>query len=271
MTTFSERHGYMPDRSRLLQFEEVGQRLRNAIWNLLWKNYFAHGNEDYAGQHLGSVWTNIAGNRYDELLYWGSFNIVTAQEKIRKWYFEANWYEVYNLLEHLLQKTPFEGDRDDANAMLRREGSAYRFIGGVIAPITNEEELTEVEGALQHASPFDVASQHMKQALTLLSNRDNPDARNAIKESISAVESAIKSALGDQSAGIKEGAKKLGVHHQLAQGWSNLYNWTSDEGGVRHGKEEISQVGLPEARYMVVASSAFVNYLIAKHAEGDSK
>ena len=46
-----------------------------------------------------------------------------------------------------------------------------------------------------------------------------------------------------------------------------MYNWTSDEGGVRHGKEEISQVGLPEARYMVVASSAFVNYLIAKDAE----
>ena len=50
-----------------------------------------------------------------------------------------------------------------------------------------------------------------------------------------------------------------------------MYNWTSDEGGVRHGKEEISQVGLPEARYMVVACSAFVNYLVSKDSESDTR
>ena len=79
-----------------------------------------------------------------------------------------------------------------ANAILSREGAAYRFIGGVIAPITNEEELAEVEDALQRTGPFDVASQHIKQAVDHLSDRSNPDARNVIKEAISAVESAVK-------------------------------------------------------------------------------
>ena len=106
-----------------------------------------------------------------------------------------------------------------------------------------------------------------KQAVDHLSDRGNPDARNVIKESISAVESAVKVASEDPKADIEKGSKELGLHSQLEQAWKNMYNWTSDEGGVRHGKEEISQVGLPEARYMVVASSAFVNYLIAKHAE----
>ena len=50
-----------------------------------------------------------------------------------------------------------------------------------------------------------------------------------------------------------------------------MYNWTSDEDGVRHGIKEAPQVGLPEARYMVVACSAFVNYLVANSSEGNSQ
>ena len=169
-------------------------------------------------------------------------------------------------MEYVLIKSPYEHEKSDANAILRREGAAYRFIGGAIVPITNDDELAEVEDALQHTGPFDVASQHIRQAVTLLRDRENLDARNAIKESISAVESAIGAASGDPKLGVVKGIRNLGMHSQLEQAWINMYNWTSDEDGIRHGAKETPQVGLAEARYMVVACSAFVNYLVARDA-----
>ena len=257
----------MPDRSRLYQLEEMNERLRIAIWNFLRKRHFAHESGFSVLDEAESVWTEVLGKRIDDLPRYAD----DAIRQIGSWYFAASWNEVYNILEHLISKRPFTNYVYDLNSLLSREGAAYRFLGSVIVPITNEEELTEIESVLQHTGPFDVASQHIRQAVEHLGVRVNPDARNVIKEAISAVESAVKVASGDPKADIEKGLKKLGLHSQLEQAWKNMYNWTSDEGGVRHGKEEISQVGLPEARYMVVACSAFVNYLVSKDSESDTR
>ena len=271
MTTFSELYGYKPDRSRLHQFEEMDDLLKDAIWNFMRKRYFAYELERYGSDVytviLRGVWTEVIRRRLDDL--WSPDHL--AVDQILSWFSDASWNEVYDILQYLLKEYLSKSEINDANAMLRREGSAYRFIGGVIAPITNDYELAEIEDALQHTRPFDAASQHIKQAVNHLADRGNPDARNTIKEAISAVESAIKVASGNPNADIEKGLKKLGLHSQLEQAWKNMYNWTSDEGGVRHGKEEISQVGLPEARYMVVACSAFVNYLVSKDSESDTR
>ena len=108
----------------------------------------------------------------------------------RAWYFKASWYEVYDTLEHLLRKRLVKVATSDANAMLSREGSAYRFVGDVIVPITDREELAVVEAVIQLPGPFHGASQHITQAVTLLSDVTTPISCNAIKESISAVESS---------------------------------------------------------------------------------
>lgn len=267
MTSFSERHEYRPDRSRMYQFEEMDERLRNAIWNFLRVRHFAYELVPNVLDQVRDVWTEVLGRRFDELSNWEG----DAIGQVWSWYSSASWNEVYDLLEYLLSKRPLTNYVNDLNATLIREGAAYRFIGSVIAPITNESELVEVEDVLHHRGTFEVASQHMRQAVNHLSDRSSPDARNIIKEAISAVESAAKVASGDPKADVEKALKKLEMHPQLEQAWKNMYNWTSDEGGVRHGKEEISQVGLAEARYMVVACSAFVNYLISKSSEGDSR
>lgn len=265
MTTFSERYGYKADRSRLYQLEEMDVRLKNAIWNFLRQRYFNYAYPDDARSMLTSVWTEVAGKRIDELS-----NVRRRRlEQVLSWYSRASWNEVYDTLEHLLKKGSSK-NRTDINALLFREGSAYRFIGDLIAPITNDDELEEVESVLQHVGPFGVASQHIRQAVDHLGDRENPDVRNTIKEAISAVESAAKVGSGDPTADIDKALKGLELHPQLAQAWKNMYNWTSDEGGLRHGKSEMSQVGLAEARYMVVACSAFVNYLIAKSSDEDN-
>ena len=276
MVSFSERYSYKPARSRLHQLEEMDDRLRNAIWNFLLERFLVKESVHGVYELVRSVWTEVVGGRSDELpskddAFLTLVSSSPAIDFFRTWYLKASWNEVYDVLEHLLRKHQVKKNTSDANALLSREGSAYRFVGNVIAPITADEELGVVEEVAQLSDPFHGASQHITQAVTLLSDRSMPDYRNAIKESISAVESAVQAAAGDPKVDIEKGLQKLGLHHQLKQAWNNMYNWTSDEDGVRHGIKGAPQVGISEARYMVVACSAFVNYLVVKSSEGNSQ
>ena len=105
------------------------------------------------------------------------------------------------------------------------------------------------------------SSKHIRKAIELMANRNNPDYENVIKESISAVEYEVREAKGEE---IVRGLEKLALHPQLAQAWKNMYHWASQEPGVRHANTEESKVGMAEARYVLIAASAFVNYLKLK-------
>jgi hypothetical protein len=61
----------------------------------------------------------------------------------------------------------------------------------VIQPITDETELSEVSEAISHG-PYAAVSTHFNTALSLLADRESPDYRNSIKESISAVEALCR-------------------------------------------------------------------------------
>ena len=101
-----------------------------------------------------------------------------------------------------------------------------------------------------------------------MSNRDNPDFRNSVKESVSAVESACRHLTEMPSATLGEALKKLDqmdpLHGALKDGILKLYGWTSDEGGIRHSLVESDNVKHADAQFMLVACSAFVNYLFAR-------
>ena len=132
MVSFSERHGYKPTRSRLHQLEEMDDRLRNAIWNFLLERFFVKENV-YGVYEFGKKrMDRSGGGRSDELP--GNNDALLALvspspvvEFFRKWYLKASWNEVYDVLEHLLRKHRVKKNTSDANAMLSREGSAYRF------------------------------------------------------------------------------------------------------------------------------------------------
>ena len=276
MTTFSERYGYKPDRTKLHQFGEMDCLLRIAIWNFLLERYF-QDSAAIAQALMERVWVEVIRRPSDEFLKLSGLELQDVdhghasfplKDSIRKWYFGAHWNEVYDVLQFILRKSQNEEDVKDANRMLSREGSAYRFVAGAIAPITSKEELSEVEAATRLPDPFDGASQHIGQAVALLGNRENPDPRNAMKESISAVEAAVVVAAGTPKASFEKDLQKLGLHSQHAKAWSNMYNWMSDEDGVRHAMKGPPQVGIAVARYVVVACSAFVNYLVSRKSEG---
>ena len=102
-----------------------------------------------------------------------------------------------------------------------------------------------------------------------VSNRNNPDYRNSIKESISAVESACRLIGGGKTLAdaLKRIRDRIGLHPALEKGFSALYGYTSDEGGIRHALLEESTLDATDARFMLVACSAFVNFLVSKASE----
>lgn len=114
--------------------------------------------------------------------------------------------------------------------------------------------------------------EHIQTSVRLLGKRPEPDYRDATKEAISAVESAAKRISGVEGGGLDATLKKLAsvteLHHALKDGFLKLYRYSSDEGGIRHAILEEAKVGFDEAKFMLVARSAFVNFIVAKAEAG---
>jgi hypothetical protein len=136
------------------------------------------------------------------------------------------------------------------------------------------ERMSEVEAdsvATALSSQENAVQTHFTAALKKLSDRHNPDYRNSIKESISAVESACKKLTGGQSGDLNRALQKLDkqkpFHPAFKQSLEKLYAWTNDESGIRHSIKDAPTVTKADAQFMLVACSAFVNYLFAREGE----
>lgn len=99
-----------------------------------------------------------------------------------------------------------------------------------------------------------------------MNNRETPDYRNSIKESISAVESLAKVLSGSDKATLGEALKEIEkngkLHSALKSAFSSLYGYTNDAEGIRHALLDESSLTKADARFMLVSCSSFVNYLI---------
>lgn len=276
---FSERYGYKKVDEALLR-ENMPEHLRTRIWNVFYRDVFiikrwtgASPGQKFLDSVFGFVMTlwdrffkqNI--KYIEEYKYCPSIVVDT----IKDLFFQLSWYEVYDFIDFFSQfprKEPFKKQvLQDINQILQEERAPYRVINGIVTPLTSEEEIKEIEKALSVSDKFQPVRDHLEKALRLMSDRQNPDDPNSIKESISALESLVQILRGKRGT-LGKLIDELDIHPALKQGLKNLYGWTSDEGGIRHGKfTEPFQPSSAEARYMLIATSAFVNYLIEKFAQ----
>ena len=273
---FSERMGKKKVRCEL-QVESMDGDLRNGLWNVLYvqmlsqiKAYSYSSVDDYWRPVLKFLWHEFFKLPIDEIPLGSAYQV---QIYVKDWFFKAEWYEVYDLLEFVAKLgNPINAKKykSGCNDVLERELSAYRFVGDEIAPITDKVETDEIEEALETAGRhrFKGVRAHLENALGKLSDRKNPDYRNSIKESISAVESLCIIISKDSKATLGQALKlineKIGLHEALKKGFSSIYGYTSEEGGIRHAMIEDNPCDFDDAKYMLVSCSAFVNYLIMK-------
>lgn len=146
---------------------------------------------------------------------------------------------------------------------------AYRIVNYLIVEITSEQEIKAIENAL-HDNQTSVRM-HLDNALKLYSRRPNPDPRNSIKESISAVEAFCREQTGEETLG--KALKHLVdngilIHKMLNESFTKLYVYTNDKAsGIRHALMDADAgytPSLDEAYYMIVTCSAFINFLNMK-------
>jgi hypothetical protein len=150
------------------------------------------------------------------------------------------------------------------NKLLERELSAYRFVSGQLTDITDTQELEMLQSALADSRFAGVAT-HLERALELYANRENPDYRNSIKESISAVESMARIVANSPKATLSDALKAMEkngtLHPALKEGFTKLYAYTSDEEGIRHAMLDEPNLNAADARYFLLSCTSFVNYL----------
>ena len=279
---FSERIG-KPTCAVTIQLDEFDDRTRTFISNLLFDflQITFQNAEQFRKQPYGNIPTPLSSDFCKDL----GQDVFSFRNHLQGGYV-YNWVDFYTSnIENALDNAPYNEILDlleyicnwlfaktnscsehfqrNFNTLFQQEYVGYRFISKRIVPITDEIEMQEIEKACQ--TPFEGARAQLQKALGFLSDREHPDYKNCVKESISAVESVCETIVGsDDGATLGKAVKHLEehglkIHSSLREGISKLYGYACDQGGVRHGEGEVeSTVTFEEAKLMMVTCSAIV-------------
>lgn len=281
---FSDRYGYTTPCDVLI-VEDMPQEVANAICTLLdatkvvlerianQDGYYYADNLTY-GKIEKAIWTRYL-NRYSGDLIFNYGNCKPVAEP----YFrdrDIKWYDKLNLLEFIVNYL-YDYAQSETNYMqvleffvsrLNREFErlfyGYRIIDYIITPITDDEEIKAIKvAAIEYTDNVHV---HIEAALSHFAKRPEPDYRNSIKESISAIECLCreitkKSTLDDAIPVLK--SKGVQLNPQFEEGLKRIYYYTNDKRtGIRHALMDDAYVPtMADAKYMLVICSAFVNYI----------
>jgi len=266
---FSEKIG--KTKSKAIQIESMDDDLRNSLWNLIRSLILSPLKGSEYKILIKFIWINFYKLTIDSIPSRSKGDEESSYDIVFKKFYAFKWYEVYDFIEfigNLHLPVDMLNFKDQCNYFLEKENSGYRFIDGKIAPITNTSEIEAIEKALYISERFTAlngANVHLSKSLEKLSDKQNPDYANSIKEAISSVEFIAKKFSDKKndslSGSLDKLKRKLNLHQQLANGFKNLYNWTSDAGGIRHSaKEGTLDCDFDDAKFMLVSCSAFVNY-----------
>jgi hypothetical protein len=269
--SLSERLGIVPVRSAI-QGRSLDTPTRNRLWSafalLVPESSGRSFSQTWMGSLFAHVWSDFLRQPVDDMPIERE-----ARKVIRGIFTEGEWWRVYDLIEFVLASRHngnTERMKDNISTILREEMAGFRYIDGRFVEITDETEITAIESALTATSgdKFAAPRAHLTAALQLLSDRQAPDYRNSMKESISAVEAIAQVLTGDPQAELGKAIKlldaKTPIHGALRSALLSLYGYTSDAEGIRHALSEAPNVDAADAKFLLVVCSAFVVYLIQK-------
>lgn len=287
---FSDRNAIKPENTAI-QLKDFDKRTRIQLQNMISTHYadiyghMSYGDSDvqeFLKYVIGTVYSQpidvrkycdddktiqqiyntILNDSYDDVLtiiealiqYWDNY----LKKRIG-----YEYYDVYR--KTYTAESLFEL----ANKCFETEYVGYRFVDGIIVPISDKHEIKTINETLN--TDFQPVYDHVSKANQLLADREHPDFENSIKESISAVEAICEILTGAKGSDATLGKmlKKLEdrgvvIHSALKSAFNTLYGYTSDASGIRHAKNiGGSSSTFEEAKFMLVACCAFINYLTA--------
>ncbi|PTB96338.1 hypothetical protein C9994_07780 [Marivirga lumbricoides] len=275
---FSQRIGKFPVRNKF-QIEYIDEILTTRLWNNILEFFSKLSQNSFPGEKSEleivclNVWKNYLHLRADEIERTKrGISISVFLRRLKLNFITGRWHEKYDLIEFLSEiDSKIYGSQftKNCNDSLKIEMAGYRIIQNSVVQITSDEEIVELEEVLENTSPWKSVNEHLKTAIDYLSSRIQPDYRNSVKESISALESLCIILTGDRNVtlgkALKEIEKRYTIHKGLKQAFSALYGYASDSGGIRHSlQEDDIVVTFEDAKFVLVSCSAFINYLKVK-------
>jgi TnpA family transposase len=254
--------GFKPP--KLMQVDSLDQETRNQLWDITWQIFGSglYGNREI--QLAERLHTDFFKKSLDDFRE----DMGAIKANIKNHFMKCAFFDLMDLVEFLVKERPeYAGAY---NLVFSKERAAYRFIDIQIVPITDEVENVVFEDVLSVSDRFAGARSHIAAALAAFSKRPAGDYRNAIREAISAVESAAKVIAGndkaDLGAALKAIDKTHGMHPAFKDAVTKLYAYTNDEKGIRHALTEgDAKVDEADAHFMLVACAAFVNFLVQRY------
>jgi hypothetical protein len=271
--TFEQAEGVEPLPSQL-QLREVSQELRAIMWDTVRRQLdSAITHPDYDTSYVGVPWSTILehehvrrGHRTDDF----DSSAESVIMRTRGIFEKGDYLAIFGWLEFVLKhrNCPHNFPHQVEN-VLRHCRAAYRVIDRqVICPISSEAEHATIVKAFADLSStqFNGARAHLRKAASHLTAGAYAD---SVRESIHAVEAVGRSL--DPNANMLSKAlgrleQKVDIHPAMRKGFASLYDYTSDEKGIRHAllDDSTARVDETDAMFMLSACAAFVSYLINK-------
>ena len=297
MLTFSQRMGLKSVRSAI-QVDSLDEETRNALWNVMlpfleqvqysdavtvgrdiWVGLYHEAADtvprtrhpgEYGSVHNGELYNRFFRNviidgRWNECLDLIEFIANDNRRNLWNYQCRSQVYERYEIPAPTAK---------DFNVVFKQYMVGYRFVDGLLTPITDQNEIEAVEKAVEQSEHS--VRELLGKALVFLSDRTAPDYAKSVECSISAVESQCKILLGERQTMLSQALRKmegkgLGLHPALREGFEKLFAFTSDADGIRHGGINPADVDQALAQFMLVSCSAFVNYLISKGIDNSNR
>lgn len=273
-----------------IQIDSLDQETRNALWNLILP-FLSTAMRAYGSTITMDIWTGLyhqATDTHPDTYRPQEYDVQQVElfyRFFREKVIKDEWHNCLSFIEFLAETAHREKWNaqlggaygtphvvraplpKDYNAVFQQYMVGYRIIHEQIAPITDENEIVSIEEATQQ-SP-DAVVEQLDKALRFLSDRKKPDYAKSVQCSISAVEAQCRILTNNNTQTLGQALKELenkgiALHGALKSGFEKLYGFTSDAAGIRHASINPSDVDFDLAKFMLVACSAFVNYLRSK-------
>lgn len=292
MKLFSERMGYVKP-SKVFIREDINESIINAINNAyyyldnLLHNYKEMYNFPITYNDLElELWVKYCNGRIEDFYdAYGNVRIVAKDiiyNKLNNWYKPLDIIEFtiaslddfdFNVNVRKLSDDIIKQFSKELNQSFERLNYAYRVVDKHIVEINSEGDIQVIEQSINDSQ--DNVKMHLQQALALYAKRPDPDYRDSIKESINAVEALCNNITGEgqlSKALLKLEKRGIEIQPQLKQAFTIIYGGyaSSDQTGVRHAKNAEDNKYIPsepEAYFMLVSCSTFINYLNRKRTQ----
>jgi hypothetical protein len=267
--TFEQAEGAAPLPSQL-QLREVSPELRAVLWDTV------HHELDectFGTNFFGQPWSIILRDEFIHRQHGMADDFKNnAKELIKKTrgiFENGDYLAIFGWLEFVLKhpvcRVDFPGKIESSLGYCR---AAYRVVDKVvICPVASDAEHHAVAKAFADldASQFHGARAHLRNAASHLTAGKFAD---SVRESIHAVEAVSRTLdeSADLSKALAQLEQKISLHGAMKKGFTSLYGYTSDEGGIRHALLEGGEAKVDEADalFMIGACASFVSYLVNK-------